>query len=64
MKTVMCDICKRTQNDLVNKMSHIRHFKMSTWSWLSYDRGCESEFDICDRCLEKISKLKEGGSDD
>lgn len=60
MKAVICDICKRTQEDLANQMAHIRHFKMSTWSWLTYNSAGEREFDICDCCMKKIREQMRG----
>ncbi len=60
MKTAICDICKRTQADLANNMAYIRHFKMTTWHRWSCVRTEEIDFDICDRCLEQISKQMKG----
>lgn len=59
-KTAICDICKRTKEDLIDQMAMIRHFRMTTWHRINHVRVDETEFDICDKCLREIRKLREG----
>lgn len=63
MKTVICDICGKTREQLVFEMTSINKYTKTTLFGSCV--GTPKEFDICDKCLEKIKEVanKGGGTD-
>lgn len=69
MKTVSCDICGKTTEQLFQegKRDHIsRYTKTRNSRWWVFENPVVDEFDICDNCLYEIrnARLKGGESDD
>ena len=49
MKTVRCDVCKRTEPDV-----YCRYSREKRWNWFIFDDdsqgGCCSKLDVCEDC--------------
>lgn len=65
MKTVACDICHKTQEQIWREGNHAeinRYTKTRHSHWWQFENPVVDEFDICDLCLQAIHNArKEGG---
>ena len=54
MKTIKCDICGRTEDDLI--MYEDRKMYRFKATFRERNTDCIKKFDVCARCLNKIKK--------
>lgn len=66
MKTVSCDICHKTQEQLIREGYFVeihRYTKTRGGHWWLAEKPVVDEFDICDLCLEAIHKARQKGGE-
>ena len=64
MKTVTCDICHKT-HEQIEREGHFagihRYTKTRQGHWWQFENPVVDEFDICNLCLEAIHKARQEG---
>lgn len=64
MKTVACDICHKTQEQIIREgyCAEIhRYTKTRPAHWWRFENPVVDEFDICDLCLQAIHDARKKG---
>lgn len=62
MKTVVCDICGKTQEQLIRQGAYIdRYTKTNKVRWWHSENVVEDEFDVCNLCLQAIHDARQKG---
>lgn len=64
MKTVTCDICHKTQEQIWREGMHAeinRYTKTRQGHWWLAEKPVVDEFDICDLCLQAIHDARQKG---